>query len=169
MLSVAVAYSSKNGNAKRLAAAISEGCQLAGNGAQSFDLGKPLHEQALAAFDLVFLGFDIPFYSADPRAAALAKSGALSGKKTALFCSYSFSKKPLWEVAGFVTHKGGIVVNSLALKAKCASRLLGGGNLGEVDLPRASAFAERTINNLLNRRVVKDSRKSEIGNYLKPR
>ena len=167
MVSTLIVFSTRNGNAARIAAAAGEGARKAGAGTHTAELPRKGRMKAdTAPYSLVIFCAEAPFLSADRRMLEFAVDNDLGGKKAALACAYSMSRDACRRLAERLAGKVE-VVNTLSLKERGAGRLLGRGSLSEDDLVRASAFAEKTVNNYLNRRIVKESRKAMIENYRK--
>ncbi len=184
---ILIAYASKTGSAKKLADHVALGCKAAGFQPELRDLGdsyalfdylgflrqfrgqgKPssiTHDTS--PFDLIFLGFEIHNLSQSNRLLDFIAGNDFAGKKIALFCSYYINRKYLQRIEGELRKKDADVSNTLSLKRKGLEAFFGKGGLDENDLVRAEAFAERTINNILGRKIQKESEKGQIRNYRK--
>lgn len=184
---VLIVFASKKGSARRLAEQIAIGCQNAGitpdivdlrDSYKFFDYLHFLPFQAkydpketighdIANYDLIFTGFEVHNISENSKLLHFIELNDFRNKKVALFCSYYFHRKYLNLIESRFRARNADVFNTISLKRKGLFAFFGRGVLDENDLVRAQAFAERTINNLLGRRITKDSEKSQIRGYRK--
>ncbi len=180
-----IVFSSKTGSAKRLAEHVIRGCEAAGvepdrkDLMDSYKLFDYLHflpflpegnsglSHDLSHYDLIFVGFEIHNLSESSSLRNFIRENDFRGKKVALFCSYFLNRKYLQKIVDQFEDKNAHVYNTLSLKRKGLPAFIGLGELTEDDLIRAEAFAERTVNNLLGRRIRKESEKGQIRGYRK--
>jgi flavodoxin len=179
-------YASRIGSSKKLAQSIANGCRTAGIEPEirdlldSFKLFDYLHflpipkskampgiVQDLSTYDLIFLGFEIHNYSSSSKLMEFIDNNDFNGKKIALFCTYYINKKYLHKIEEKFRMKNADIFNTISLKRKGLNTFFGFGNLEENDLVRAEAFAERSINNLLGRKITKENEKQQIKGYRK--
>ncbi|MFH0971257.1 MAG: hypothetical protein V1835_01695 [Candidatus Micrarchaeota archaeon] len=182
---ILIAYASKKGFAKRLADHIAQGCRAAGVAPDlkdlkdSFKLFDYLHfvpflprskasiDHDLPHYDLIFIGFEIHNISQSSKLLEFIEGNDFGGKRVALFCSYFINRKYLQRVVEKFEKRHAQVYNTISLKRKGLDAFIGLGATDENDLIRAEAFAERTINNLLGRKIFKENEKGQIRNYRK--
>ena len=182
---ILIAFASKSKSAELLASHIVEGCRIAGIEPEMLNLGDsyklfdylPIRSllpkskiqmpHDLSSYDIIFIGFEIHNASESGKFLDFIESHDFSGKRVALFCSYYVNRKYLDRIVKKLEGRNAQVFNTISLKRKGLSAFIGFGSLDENDLVRAEAFAERTINNTLGRKVRKDSEKSQIKGYRK--
>lgn len=182
---ILIAFASKNRSARKLTGHIAKGCRAAGLEPEVLDLNdsyrfldylpirplinrvkrNPTHD--LTSFDLIFIGFEIHNASESSKFLDFIEGNDFSGKRVAIYCSYYVNRKYLEGIIRRLEGKSAEVFNTLSLKRKGLSAFFGFGDLDENDLIRAEAFAERTVNNTIGRKVWKESEKSQIRGYRK--
>ncbi len=174
-----VVYSSPEGWAKKISEAVARGCGNAGlqaavqdleerKGLENFPPFSGLHrrqkiEKPLAGFDIVFVGFEMGAFSESRKIFDFIDSNDFSARKVALFCSFEGKKNALERAVERLSAKNATVINTLSLRLKGLVKQ----HFDETDMVRAEAFAERACNTALERRIVKESRKSGIEGYRK--
>ena len=160
-----ILLSSKSENLKEIGEKLSSGAITAG--AQPEMLFLPLPpEFSFEKYDLIFLGFELSPLGRNYHFPSSVLHN-FSGKNVALICLYSFRKRALEKMISELEKKGAKITGTLSLKKKGIASFFGFGKISETDSVRTEAFAERTSNNLLGRRIRKDGEKSKIPNYRK--
>jgi len=169
-LKTLVLYSPGKPALHKAAQHIEKGCTIAGAHAELLPYGKAMHAD-LSGFGIIFLGFSATRFGAAPDALSFLKEHKtpLSGKPVAAFFTIGAfaGKKPVERALAEIEQAGAISKNTLSLHLQGPLSLIGRGHLRSIDLIRAEAFSERTVNYLTGTRVIKTSEKHAIKGYRK--
>ncbi len=151
---------------------VEKGCKIAGAHAEILPYDKARHVVAdLSGFGIIFIGFHATRFGAAHDALSFLKEhkASLSAKPVAVFFTLGAfaGKKQVERALAEIDATGAIVKNTLSLHLQGPLALIGRGHLRSIDLIRAEAFSERTVNYLTGTRVVKTSEKHAIKGYRK--
>ncbi|MFA6049469.1 MAG: hypothetical protein WC792_06000 [Candidatus Micrarchaeia archaeon] len=153
---------------RKVAEQIASGCRVAGAHAEAMAVEKA-HNADLAQYGLVFIGFRATRFSLSSATLRFLreKKQQLSGKPVAAFFTIgAFSgKKPVERALHALESAGTSVKNTLSLHLQGPLSLLGKGHVKSIDIIRAEAFGERTVNYFTGTRVTRRSEKQAIHGY----
>ncbi|MFQ5405558.1 MAG: hypothetical protein ACE5DI_00160 [Candidatus Micrarchaeia archaeon] len=151
---------------EQAAQAIAAGCKTAG-ASTSILTAKKAGAPQVSENDFVFIGTHISVTGVKKDALQFIQNAPLKDKPVALFLTSAFSIKKAVRAVNLLKKKGALVKNTLFMQVKGPLALLGRGKLEEIDLSRAEAFGERTINYLTGTKIKKKSEKESIKGYKK--
>ncbi len=159
---------SNSETSRQVAQQIANGAKISGAEAGIADAEKA-KSLDLAQYAMIFIGFHGTRFGLNAESLSFCRHAKLDSKPVAAFFTLGAlsGKKPVELALKALEEKGAHAKNTLTLHLEGPLSFLGKGTLKPIDLIRAEAFGERSINYLTGTRVSKASEKHAIKGYKK--